>query len=624
MSARDIFEYDFYEHIVVTIDNGESGLPDGFVLDNSSLLPDNFIIVNDPVVIPDKPVAKKKPKPPRPWSLERLLQETNDMHGPDMFDLSQVRPEHINKGPKSKILVICKLCGYDEWTPMIRNFLVNGKKGCPICTGKLPWTLERYKAAVIKMHGDRYDLSKLTHENFHGGESKIVLICTVCKNDWSVVAGKVINAGTNCTTCMRGITATYENIISRITETYGDKLDLSKVKPEHITNGSHSKISVICTKCGWERNTEVGKLLYAKSGCAKCSGVLPHTFESIIEAIKNIHGDKYDISNIKPEHITEGSQSRVPVRCRQCQYQRTPTARSLIYQRANCPNCSDRIKWTPECYDTLITMIKDMTEDRLDTSAIRPEHINGNKSPLPVTCRLCNYSWSPALTQLISYRSRGRCPDCSNVRRWDYDKLMKAIKETHRDEEYDISLIKPEHINKGSSSLIPVVCRQCNAIRRVYIRYFLSDGVSCPCDGHSKGETEVAKVLTGLCITFEAEAEVSNDCGTCYRYDFEFSYAGKKYFVEFDGKQHFDYVNHFHKGDDDFEEKQSRDVLKTVRALKLDHSLIRIDYTQIDFVSEHIHKALSYDGPDNYVYYSTPEMYRYITDNLPDTPATPI
>lgn len=101
------------------------------------------------------------------------------------------------------------------------------------------------------------------------------------------------------------------------------------------------------------------------------------------------------------------------------------------------------------------------------------------------------------------------------------------------------------------------------------------------------------------------------------RYDFQFTHNNRSYLVEFDGEQHFRYVPFFHNYDEKvFEKKKRVDILKTLHAYKGGYRLIRIDYTQIDRVREHIEKAL-HNLDDTYtVYWSNVDNYNHMITSL--------
>lgn len=90
----------------------------------------------------------------RRWTLERFLERAYEIHG-DKYNYSAITPDHIN-GYRSKVPLTCNTCSY-EWTPTINDHIYC-KSGCPSCSGRVPWTLERFLERATTLNGDKYDL----------------------------------------------------------------------------------------------------------------------------------------------------------------------------------------------------------------------------------------------------------------------------------------------------------------------------------------------------------------------------------------------------------------------------------------------------------------------------------
>lgn len=100
---------------------------------------------------------------------------------------------------------------------------------------------------------------------------------------------------------------------------------------------------------------------------------------------------------------------------------------------------------------------------------------------------------------------------------------------------------------------------------------------SCGCL-KSVGEEKISQILTKNNILFERE-KIFDDFKP-YRYDF---YVANKYIIEYDGKQHFQeysWGNEMHT----LEEAQSRDILKNNYCHQNNIPIIRIPYTQLDYL----------------------------------------
>ena len=103
---------------------------------------------------------------------------------------------------------------------------------------------------------------------------------------------------------------------------------------------------------------------------------------------------------------------------------------------------------------------------------------------------------------------------------------------------------------------------------------------SCGCT-ISKGEEKIASILTLLNIQFQKEykfKELPNR-------RFDFYLPEKNICIEFDGKQHFEYVATWHKTKENFDQALLRDNEKTKFCISNNIKLIRIPYWDYDKLS---------------------------------------
>lgn len=94
----------------------------------------------------------------------------------------------------------------------------------------------------------------------------------------------------------------------------------------------------------------------------------------------------------------------------------------------------------------------------------------------------------------------------------------------------------------------------------------------------SKGQNACKKCLTDFGLQPIAEVQISGMPRS--KFDFMFSCNDKKYILEFDGIQHFQYSQWFHRKEANFPKRQRKDVLKTVAAILNGFIVIRIAYTE--------------------------------------------
>lgn len=270
------------------------------------------------------------------WTLERFLIQALQIHG-DKFDYSQVKVEHI-QGAHSHIPLICNTCGH-QWSPAITHHITS-QNGCPDCYGTSPWTFTRFLIKAKEIHGDKYNYNDITPNMIQNEKSKIPIICNGCYHHWTPSINNHINNETGCPECYGNIAWTLERFIIRSREIHGDKFDYSHITQNHIQN-KDSKVPIICKICGYFWTPSIDCHINSKSGCLECSGKAPWTLERFLTKAEEIHGNKYDYSQITDEHI-QGYQANVPVTCQKCRHHWNPRIENHITGKTGCPSCASR------------------------------------------------------------------------------------------------------------------------------------------------------------------------------------------------------------------------------------------------------------------------------------------
>ena len=69
-----------------------------------------------------------------------------------------------------------------------------------------------------------------------------------------------------------------------------------------------------------------------------------YTLELFLEKAREIHGDKYDYSQITVDDV-KGCKSKVPVICNRCSYSWNPTINDHINSKSGCPDCAGNLPW---------------------------------------------------------------------------------------------------------------------------------------------------------------------------------------------------------------------------------------------------------------------------------------
>ena len=152
-------------------------------------------------------------------------------------------------------------------------------------------TKEEFIEKARKVHGDKYDYSKVDYVN---AKTKVCIICPIHGEFWQTPDNHL--QGKKCYKCANK-NMTTEDFILKARKVHGDKYDYSKV--DYVN--TKTKVCIICPKHGefWQMpNSHL-----CGSGCILCSYDKLHEIKSFnkeefIEKAKCIHGDKYDYSKV--------------------------------------------------------------------------------------------------------------------------------------------------------------------------------------------------------------------------------------------------------------------------------------------------------------------------------------
>jgi hypothetical protein len=273
----------------------------------------------------------------------RTLEGFKQVHG-DRYDYSKVEYVKYN----TKIKIICKEHGEFEQTPK------DHKKGhgCKECANELlrgrpkktkhntETTIERF----TKIHGDRYDYSKV---DYQGAGSKVLIICREHGEFLQRVSDHA--GGANCPKCSGHYQRTLLELLDTFKEVHGDLYDYSKVNLDITKKGRDSgdlsfsvdgKVTIICKEHGEFRQRAFSHM--KGSGCKKCAIEktarirIEKTRDSILTRFKEVHGDRYDYSKVD----YQGSRNKVVIICKEHgEFLKRPVEH---IRGAGCPKCGQK------------------------------------------------------------------------------------------------------------------------------------------------------------------------------------------------------------------------------------------------------------------------------------------
>ena len=175
-------------------------------------------------------------------SEKEFVLKAKEVHG-DKYDYSKVN----YTGCRNEVVIVCSEHG--EFRQMPYKHLQS--KGCPKCgyltvQKKLSLNREEFIEKAKKIHGDKYDYSKVEYIN---NKTKVCIICPEHGEFWQTPQAHL--QGEGCLICCGKFKFDTEEFIKRAREVHGNKYDYSKV--EYVD--AHTPVCIICYEHGefWQK-----------------------------------------------------------------------------------------------------------------------------------------------------------------------------------------------------------------------------------------------------------------------------------------------------------------------------------------------------------------------------------
>ncbi len=193
-------------------------------------------------------------------------------------------------------------------------------------------TTKEFIESARKIHGDKYDYSKVEYVN---NSTKVCIICPEHGEFWQTPSNHVNGSRPRgCPVCgiaetNRKNTYTLDDFIRKAKAVHGDKYDYSKAEYK----GSLSKICIICPEHGefWQ----VPSSHLFGCGCPYCSGNAKDDSRTFAEKAMAVHHGKYDYSSV--DYVN--SQTLVKITCPiHGEFSQLPN--NHLSKKYGCPKCS--------------------------------------------------------------------------------------------------------------------------------------------------------------------------------------------------------------------------------------------------------------------------------------------
>lgn len=256
-----------------------------------------------------------------------------------------------------------------------------------------------------------------------------------------------------------------------------------------------------------------------------------YSTEKVIEKIKNVHGDKYDLSEVTYTGIFNKIKVICPIHG---VFEITPN--NFINQHKGCPKCGHIEKWNKRgrmTTEEFIKRAKGIHGNKYDYSKT---NYKGYRDKLCIICPEHGEFWQTPCNHLIG----SGCPHCANNIKYSTKDFIIKAQKIHGNK-YNYS--KVDYINAKSG--VRIICPEHGEFLITPNNHLKGEG--CPICKSSYLENETKNILTDKNINFIRQKKFDwliND-KTNYKLSLDFYLPDYNIAIECQGKQHFEPIDFF-------------------------------------------------------------------------------
>lgn len=368
------------------------------------------------------------------------------------------------------------------------------------------YTTDQIILQFKKRHGDKFDYSRVEYTH---AQIKVKIICRI-HGEFEQLVG-MHRRGQGCAKCMHdGKRHTKEQVVKKFIKIHGSRYDYSLM--EYIN--TDTKINIICHDHGLFEQSPDKHI--AGNGCPKCIG-RHKTLEDVLLEFKNVHGEKYDYSQLNFIMITK----KVKIICPEHGvFLQTPQNH---ISGKGCGKCAGTEKLTQL---EVINSFKNTHGERYDYSLV--EYKN-SKSKIKIICT----EHGIFEQDVFSHRKGADCPKCAGVSSYSQEEIIKLFKSVHGNK-YDYSNV----VYKGIFPKVNIICKKHGSFKQSAKKH--KEGRGCPECAETIGYTK--KSYVEYCEKFEGKTHLY--LVRCFEKNEEFFKIGisrKGALMRFDSKKKLPY-----------------------------------------------------------------------------------
>lgn len=244
-----------------------------------------------------------------------------------------------------------------------------------------------------------------------------------------------------------------------------------------------------------------------------------------------------------------------------------------------CSKCSYKRKDTERNEKIILDKLKGKATDirfyMEDTKGIRHHMVD-------FTCTKCGRVNTKRISNFL--KEKYNCSYCEGAKKGkDNDAFIFELRNKYGNK---FTLLS-EYENVNTS--IKIKCNNCGFIRKVKPRAILESGFCPKCDTRlSKGEKVISSFLEQRGIKYETQ-KYFREWGIGIHY-FDFFIPQYNLVIEYNGRQHYEFVQHFHKTQKEFEYRLEKDRVKKQAALDQNLNYVSINHLLFNHLDQILEK----------------------------------
>lgn len=414
--------------------------------------------------------------------------------------------------------------------------------------------------------------------------------CSISPNhEWeSVICNRTKGAG--CPFCSGRKVTTDTSLLAKYPEIGNEWHPTKNIdKASNVAPGCNKKYWWKCSKNPSHEWEAAPNSRTKGTGCPHCTGKTTFGGNTIKDKYPHLiaEWDFEKNKDLDPSTTCPGTDKKAWWLCtdKKHSYQTKINIRTL--RETGCPICKNKTITKENCLESLFPDIA--KEWHSTKNEIKPSEVGSNhyKSVHWICAKGHEWKATPTNRTRFGYQ----CPKCSGrVASPENNLLVKypdIAKEWHSTKNGDK---KPEDFTPSSHTKVWWQCSKYN--RHIYQAIIGNRtmknglGTGCPYCNQSKMEKATEAILIKQKIRYEPQKKFADMQFQGNQLSYDFYLPEYKAIIELDGRQHFEEASDYFHHNKSYAHQRHRDIVKNAYAAREGFSLLRIAYTEDDYIPQ--------------------------------------